>query len=888
MQYGNSNLILPPSLSPVTISSVTAGTGVLSDIVNGTSTTNGITYNVYAFKPPSLAPSATTSQLSYTVNYSCANATIIYVLAVGGGGGGGSASFNGDAGGGAGGVVMTPVYLPAGSSSITVSIGAGGTVGYTGSRSNVSFTGNTILNIIAGGGGAGGGAGGAGSIYGGSGGGSYGGNTTYGAANNSNKNFANIGGVNTTNTNNQPGSGGGGAGTAGPQIEAAATNSNFRGGDGIQCFLPGISQFKPSGTEYGNYYWGGGGGGGNSNGGSFGGKGGGGGGAYTSGPGDTNGINPVSNANGGTGAAGGTNTGGGGGGGWYGASGSGGSGVVVIAFPSSIISINTGSVLTNTALTSSAYNNIRGSYGCKLLNYNYYGPIMTLRHTLDTTSLYTKNFYSDTNGNLYTGYTVSPNNKVGNSATTWTSNGITWTADSTYASSNYPAYLPNRAFDGTLGENNSWSANGNNYATASSTYYLYSGGTAAQTIISGGVGTINGEWMQISSNTPVSLSSFAFGSPHGSTDAYSGRIPGQFYIVGSNSWSGTAQSWTPIAYCVFTGNPYITSAANTYTYTYSIPKETVTSSVLAGNMTITTYGNSSSTFTYYRFVATALLGSTGGVSFSANGLMIGEWVLNCVNPAATTPGYSVSNWLSDTGANTTYAFVTKWYDQGMDLSFNCASQYAIAYQPMYDVTNKVINFGYTSGGPGLGGVAALNPGYFNIPTNGFPMGINDCSFTVVTKYWNYGTLNSDSQQDLITFNTNYGSLKLNDNGHPSIKIPNNINSANGSTLSSGNTVVSYKYTSYSTIGNNNNSIVYMNNVAGTPLGAAGVVTASQGSYVTIGNGTLNTGNTYNIAPGAANFPPGTGTSYYLQAQLYYLYVFSSALTDQDRGIIEST
>ncbi len=511
MQYGNSNLILPVSLSPVTISSV-ANFPSGAD-VTGTSVTNGITYNVYAFK---------TVGTSYTVNYSCTSATQIYVLAVGGGGGSGT-YYSG--GGGGGGVIMTPVSVPSGSGSINISVGAGGSygaatsssLGTSGSNTTVSFVGNvTTPSIVTAGGGA------PGFPYQGSaqtvplGNGGSGGGAGYqqtqisaNSLNNTNYTFANIGGAWGASTG-----GGGGAGTVG--TSGVSTSNAGTGGNGIQCFLPGISTFTPSGTPYGTYYWGGGGGGGC----SIGGGGGGGlGGTGYGSNGGSGGVGGISVGGSGsastgvgaiTGGSGGANTGGGAGGANYqqtsSVGGSGGSGIVVIAFPSSSSILYSQSAvlpasiyssglysatLNNTSFTQAAYNSIKGAFGCRLLNYNYFGPVMTLRHSLDTAGIYTQNFYSDICGNMGTGY----------------------------------------------------------------------------------LGT----------------------------------------------------------------------------------------------------------------------------------------------------GQSISTWLANNGANTTYAFVSKWYNQGMDVSFNCATQYTIASQPIYDVANGLINFGYTTSVVAPSGWAS-NAGnaYFNLPDGAYP------------------------------------------------------------------------------------------------------------------------------------------------------------------------
>jgi hypothetical protein len=125
---------------------------------------NGITYNVYAFKP-SLAAGAASKQ--YCLSYNLTMPTNIYVLAVGGGGGGGTV---GGGAGGAGGVVMNSVTLPASANSSTynniiVNVGAGGAsrvsaqghiTGNSGSNATVNFSTNASANIIAYGGGGGG------------------------------------------------------------------------------------------------------------------------------------------------------------------------------------------------------------------------------------------------------------------------------------------------------------------------------------------------------------------------------------------------------------------------------------------------------------------------------------------------------------------------------------------------------------------------------------------------------------------------------------------------------------------------------------------------------------------------------------------------------------
>jgi hypothetical protein len=391
--------------------------------ISGTSVYNSTNYSVYVFR---------TTGTTYDISYTCASPAQMYVLAVGGGGGGGA---SGGGGGGAGGVVMTPVSIPGSASNqrITISVGTGGAGvangnnGGNGVATSVTFpTGSVPSSIVASGGG-GGGCNGVVGYTGGSGGGSGHQYTSLQTNSYSNNyNFGNAGGY-STSSNNGAGGGGGGAGIAGNNSYATAGYGSA-GGNGIQCFLPGIATFSPSGTAYSTYYWGGGGGGSANcgaspslNGGGLGGGGGGSNnGAGTAGVGGGSALNSGANgavSNGTAGAAG-ANTGGGGGGAYTGNSGAGGSGIVIIALPNSAIISSYQAVLSPAqvsnsgffdtlsmrGLTTAAYNSILMGFSGRLLNYNYFGPTMTLRYSTDVSGIYTQNFYADSYGNLWTQY----------------------------------------------------------------------------------------------------------------------------------------------------------------------------------------------------------------------------------------------------------------------------------------------------------------------------------------------------------------------------------------------------------------------------------------------------------------------------------------------------
>ena len=255
----------------------------------------------------------------------------IYYLVVAGGGSGGRCGNQGGGGGGGGGVLQGSSTINT-RDTITVNVGAGGTIGSSGillnglngENSSIIFTTNTSNNKIS----IGGGRGGDFPQVGGSGGGG-GQISTTGALGTSGQGFDGVSG----SSYNRSGGGGGAGGSYGPE--------QSDGRYGVMCTQPGIR------TLYQMVYWGGGGGGGNNryNGGS-GGLGGGGGGSSQEnnfGNGGGSALNSGSNGiiknliglNRFTtllGGNGGTNTGGGGGGAVQTFSGgNGGSGIVVIA-----------------------------------------------------------------------------------------------------------------------------------------------------------------------------------------------------------------------------------------------------------------------------------------------------------------------------------------------------------------------------------------------------------------------------------------------------------------------------------------------------------------------------------------------------------------------------
>jgi hypothetical protein len=226
--------------------------------------------------------------------------SVQYLIIAGGGGGGQTGQSAGPGGGGGGGLV--PGICPISPGTYAVVVGAGGNTGYPGSNgSNSSF--NSITAT-------GGGYGNSSTLYSpGNGGSGGGGSSSFGGAGTGTAGQGYDGGSAT----GAAGGGGGGAGAIGQSAPGFQTPGN--GGDGLQSAISGTL----------TYYAGGGGG-------------------YSS--------NSGTAANGGQGGGGnglvnGTaNTGGGGG-----ASGNGGSGVVILSYPTGLISATGGTMTTSGGMT---------------------------------------------------------------------------------------------------------------------------------------------------------------------------------------------------------------------------------------------------------------------------------------------------------------------------------------------------------------------------------------------------------------------------------------------------------------------------------------------------------------------------------------------------------
>jgi hypothetical protein len=168
----------------------------------------------------------------------------------------------------------------------------------------------------------------------------------------------------------------------------------------------------------------------------------------------------------------------------------------------------------------------------------------------------------------------------------WEKNGIIWTSSvSSVLSSSYAAYY---VFNVSESDGGNW--------TSAQTYSngIYTG-SVPPTIVSGGIGTITGEWIQIQSSIPLVLESYRY------TCAVNAHIMNKYYIVGSTN--GT--TWFPIQYVVFSSNPF--TAWNQPITNFITVNRTGTQTAIAGNtvnITTTSYVSSTDAYTYFRFIGT--------------------------------------------------------------------------------------------------------------------------------------------------------------------------------------------------------------------------------------------------------------------------------------------
>jgi len=199
-------------------------------------------------------------------------------------------------------------------------------------------------------------------------------------------------------------------------------------------------------------------------------------------------------------------------------------------------------------------------------------------------------------------------------------------------------------------------------------------------------------------------------------------------------------------------------------------------------------------------------------------------------------GSNLAAWL---GAGTGY--VAKWFDQSG--SGNHATQATAANQPVINATAKLID--------------CLNSSslYFNLPSGTVPTGTLNAPYTFIVKH---GTINNTANGGFICSGaaaTNCANnLRCNSGNYLNYWYNNDY--AFGSTIAAGN-VISVKYDGVNRTG-------YLNDGMTTPVASSGYTNSA--ATQSIGRTVVNE---------------------YLNGQLYFVYIFKTAISDADRVAAEA-
>ena len=215
-----------------------------------------------------------------------------------------------------------------------------------------------------------------------------------------------------------------------------------------------------------------------------------------------------------------------------------------------------------------------------------------------------------------------------------------------------------------------------------------------------------------------------------------------------------------------------------------------------------------------------------------------------IGTAAEGTGTSLTTWL---GAST--AYVTKWWDQST--LGNHATQTTNANQPIFNTTGKYIQF------------TASSSHFFNLPDSTVPSG--NSNYTVTLKHGtitNTGTTGSNSGGFLGSGTTSTSSLNAFSVGTSAGANYSNYwwsNDFNNKGTYAANNTVTWKY-------DGTNRYLYTNRALTTSAASSGRTSVTTNNF--IGRGDITNNN-------------------YLDGQLYFIYVYSSALDDATRLLAEA-
>jgi hypothetical protein len=213
---------------------------------------------------------------------------------------------------------------------------------------------------------------------------------------------------------------------------------------------------------------------------------------------------------------------------------------------------------------------------------------------------------------------VSPNNLLATAASWTTPEGITWKA----SASPEAGGAGHQAFNSIYGAS-AW-------VTASS---RYNGGTGVYigsvTTTVSGIGTVNGEWLQIQSSIPIQFTSHNLTNYYDATNTfYSYHTPKNYYIVGSTD--GT--TWVPIQLINYLANSTKPTTPDGSHITRTI--QTTTNTVKAtyglgiGSCEVTGYATSLNYYSYFRLIVVTLIGNPSNTTETR--CVLGNWNISAL------------------------------------------------------------------------------------------------------------------------------------------------------------------------------------------------------------------------------------------------------------------
>ena len=230
--------------------------------------------------------------------------------------------------------------------------------------------------------------------------------------------------------------------------------------------------------------------------------------------------------------------------------------------------------------------------------------------------------------------TIGPN-QTGLSSDTWTTNGINWTASaSSIANSSWYSWY---AFDNSASATNGWASQGAGYTASGNT-------SSTSTTILGGVGSTQGEYLQIQSSIPLVMSSYQFAVSVNGPEP----LPKTYYIVGSND----EVNWFPIQYG--SGAAQTSTPASTIVPGIIMVHSASTQPFGSSTITTTIYPTTTAAYLYFRLIVLSCYGTVGQPA-------IGEWYINAV-PSSDTIQPQLSGLTSES-----------WSTHGVDWTASASS-----------------------------------------------------------------------------------------------------------------------------------------------------------------------------------------------------------------------